>query len=464
MTAAPAAAPVHQRHPASPDHERAVEALRTSYAAIPEGTLIRLEKAKRNVSRFRAPLPRPGLDVSAFDRVLHLDTQARTVSVGGMMTYEDLLDVTLMYGLKPKVVPSFRTVTVGGAVAGLGIEASSFRAGMPQESVLEMEILTGGGEVVTARRDNEHAALFRAFPHSFGSLGYALRLTIELEPVKPYVWLRRVRFGSATDCSAAVASITESRQYSGQQVDFMDGWALSPEELYLTLGTFVDEAPAVSDYTGSQIYHRSISRRSSDHMRVQDFLYRFDTDMFYSAKDLGLANPVVRALWPRAKRRSDVYFGIVAADARKGISERLGRWTGRRMDMVFQDPNVPLARLGEFLQFVEGKLGIMPAWFCPLKPAEQWSLYPVEPGSLNVTVGFWGQVPLRNEHEAGHFNRLVEEKVTELGGHKPVMSSGHYPEDEFWSIYGGSEFWRVRETYDPRGRLVNLYDKCVRAL
>ena len=94
----------------------------------------------------------------------------------------------------PLVVPQLKTITLGGAVTGLGIESSSFRNGLPHESVLEMDILTGAGEIVTCAPDGPHADLFAAFPNSYGSLGYAVRLRIELEPVSPYVALRHVRF------------------------------------------------------------------------------------------------------------------------------------------------------------------------------------------------------------------------------------------------------------------------------
>ena len=64
-----------------------------------------------------------------------------------MCTYEDLVAATLPYGLSPLVVPQLKTITLGGAVSGLGIESASFRNGMPHESVLELDILTGAGEV-----------------------------------------------------------------------------------------------------------------------------------------------------------------------------------------------------------------------------------------------------------------------------------------------------------------------------
>ena len=134
------------------------------------------------------------LDVSDFSRVLHVDPEARTAVVGAMTTYEDLVDATLPHGLMPYVVPQLKTITLGGAVTGLGIESTSFRSGLPHESVTEMQILTGDGRVVTA--DNEHSDLFFGFPNSYGTLGYSLALTIEREPVKPYVRLRHFCFHS----------------------------------------------------------------------------------------------------------------------------------------------------------------------------------------------------------------------------------------------------------------------------
>src|SRR5213080_4358702 len=120
--------------------------------------------------------------------------------VGGMTTYEDLADATLAHGLMPLVVPELKTITLGGAVTGLGVESTSLRNGLPHESVTALEILTGDGRVITATEGNEHGALFRGFPNSYGTLGYALSLTIELEPVKPFVHLQHFRFGSAAAC------------------------------------------------------------------------------------------------------------------------------------------------------------------------------------------------------------------------------------------------------------------------
>ena len=110
-----------------------------------------------------------------------------------MTTYEHLVDATLPHGLMPTVVPQLKTITLGGAVTGLGIESTSFRYGLPHESVREMDVLTADGEVITASPDGPHADLYRGFANSYGTLGYALRLVIDLLPVAPYVRLEHRR-------------------------------------------------------------------------------------------------------------------------------------------------------------------------------------------------------------------------------------------------------------------------------
>ena len=134
-------------------HAAGVERLLASYRAIPPNATVRLAKPTSNLFRAREKATVKGLDVSGLTGVISVDPDARTADVAGMCTYEDLVAATLPYGLSPLVVPQLKTITLGGAVTGLGIESASFRNGLPHESVLEMDILTGTGEIVTASRD-----------------------------------------------------------------------------------------------------------------------------------------------------------------------------------------------------------------------------------------------------------------------------------------------------------------------
>ena len=49
-----------------------------------------------------------------------------------------------------------------------------------------------------------------------------------------------------------------------------------------------------------------------------------------------------------------------------------------------------------------------------------------------------------------------------LGGIKSLYSSSFYSRGDFHRIYGGDEYRKLKERYDPDGALGELYDKCVR--
>jgi FAD/FMN-containing dehydrogenase len=450
------------------EYAGAVEELRAEYGAIPPGAPVRLAKRTSNLFRPRTPTTTPGLDVSAFSGVLAVDPDARTADVLGMTTYEDLVDATLAHGLVPLCVPQLRTITLGGAVTGMGIESASWRNGCPHESVLDLDVLTGDGRVVTATAGNEHAALFRGFPNSYGSLGYALRLRIELEPVTPYVALRHVPCGSAAELSQAISEITRTGAHDGEQLDYLDGTVFSATESYLTLGRYTDErTQPPSDYTGEAIYYRSIPQRRTDLLTTHDYLWRWDTDWFWCSRAFGAQNPVVRRLWPQDKLRSDVYWRLVALDRRTRLSSRVGAARRRPpREHVVQDIEVPVEALPDFLDFFHREVGIAPVWVCPLRqrdPDAHWPLYPLDPATTYVNVGFWSSVALPHgvHPEEGRVNRRIERVVTELGGRKSLYSTAFYERTEFARLYGGDSYDGLRATYDPDARLPDLWTKTV---
>jgi hypothetical protein len=51
--------------------------------------------------------------------------------------------------------------------------------------------------------------------------------------------------------------------------------------------------------------------------------------------------------------------------------------------------------------------------------------------------------------------------VTALGGRKGLYSSSFYSEEEFWALFNGPEYFRLKAEYDGNRRLASLYDKCV---
>jgi FAD/FMN-containing dehydrogenase len=450
-------------------HASAVARLKASYDAIPAGAPVRLAKKTSNLFRPRTRSDAPGLDVSGLDGVIEVDPVARTAEVQGMCTYEHLVEATLPHGLIPYVVPQLKTITLGGAVTGLGIESTSFRSGLPHESVEEMDVFTGAGEVVTTRPGDE---LFDTFPNSYGSLGYATRLRIKLEAVPDRVELRHLRFDDAGLLAKTLAQIVETRSHDGQQVDGLDGVAFEPGEYYLTLARWLggeaDRGRPTSDYTGQDVFYRSIQQRETDVLTMHDYLWRWDTDWFWCSSAFGAQNPRVRRLWPRRWRRSDVYHRLIGLNDRTGFIDWLDRRQGKPLrERVVQDVEIPVERLEEFLAWFDAEVGMRPVWLCPLvspgtSAGVQWPTYPLRPGATYVNVGFWGNVHVGPDAPNAPVNRAIEARVHELGGHKSLYSEAFYDRETFDRLYDGDHLAAVKRRFDPHDRLSSLYDKAVR--
>jgi len=357
------------------------------------------------------------------------------------------------------VVPQLKSITVGGATAGCGIESSSFKYGLVHETVREMEILLGDGRTVLCSPDNEHQDLFFGFPNSYGTLGYALKLKVKVVPVKQYVRLRHIRH---TDPAAFFADL---KHHCAQKVvDFVDGVVFGREDMVLTLGNFTDEAPYTSDYTYKNIYYRSLRVRQEDYLTTEDYLWRWDTDWFWCSKNLFAQQPLIRRLYGRKRLNSVTYTKLMRWNSRWKLSHYLDKLLGWHAEAVIQDVEVPAARAGEFLAFYHDVIRFMPVWVCPTQPYDRqarFDLYPLEPDTLHVNFGFWDTIRGRTKRPEGHYNRRIEQQVMALGGMKSLYSDAYFTPAEFWGMYNRPAYARLKQTYDPQGRLRDLYEKCV---
>ena len=372
-----------------PAHEEAVARLRASYDAIPPGQTVRLAKKTSNLFRPARGTGAPGLDVSGLGGVVSIDVEARTADVQGMCTYEHLVDATLPHGLIPYVVPQLRTITLGGAVSGLGIESTSFRNGLPHESVVEMDIFTGAGEVVTTRPGDE---LFDTFPNSYGSLGYATRLRIRLEPVPSYVSLRHVRFDDAGLLAKTISRIMETKEYDGVRVDGLDGTAFAPGEYYLTLATWTDTPTVVS--TGSTTARLDPERlhRPADLLPVDPAAGDRPADDVRLPVALGhrLVLVLARLRRPAPRRTPRVAAPLQAlrrllpdGRARPPLPRRrLARPPQRATPRASGSCRTSRSRSTgspEFLDWFDAEVGMRPVWLCPLIADQKWPTYPLAP-------------------------------------------------------------------------------------
>lgn len=418
-------------------------------AARAEGAAIALGKSTSNLFRRRDQSGTKKIDVRHFNRVLEVDQERMIADVEGMTTYQALAGETLKQGLLPTVVPELKTITIGGAVSGLGIESSSFRFGLVHETVEELEILLGDGRIlVCSGRENQD--LFYGFPNSYGTLGYVLRLKVRLIPAKRFVKLRHTRF---TDPQRYFAEIT--RLAALRSVDYLDGTVFSQDEMYVTTGEFVDQAPFLSDYTYMGIYYQSIRQKQADYLTAKDYIWRWDTDWFWCSKHFHVQKPAIRLLATKWALNSRTYQRIMR------LSHRLFPKPDAT-ESVIQDVDIPIEKAVEFLDFLLTGIGIKPVWVCPFQscdPDVTYDLYRLDPHRLYINFGFWDTVPAGPEE--GYYNKLIERQALELNGKKGLYSTACYDRETFWKIHNQPRYDALKTKYDPGHVFKDLYEKCV---
>ncbi|HTV18425.1 MAG TPA: FAD-binding protein [Polyangiaceae bacterium] len=109
--------------------------------------------------------------------------------VGAGVRWIDLLEATLERGLTPPVFTDFIELSVGGTLSVGGIGGATQRHGLQVDNVLELEVVTGGGERVTCS-PRRRRALFEAVLGGLGQcaiiVGATLRLVAAPESARVY--------------------------------------------------------------------------------------------------------------------------------------------------------------------------------------------------------------------------------------------------------------------------------------
>jgi cytokinin dehydrogenase len=101
--------------------------------------------------------------------------------VGPGVTWADLLRATVVHGLTPPVLTDYMGLSVGGTLSGGGIGGASQHHGVQVDTVRELHVVTGRGELVVCSSDRNRD-LFDSVLSGFGQYGIIVRATVGLVP------------------------------------------------------------------------------------------------------------------------------------------------------------------------------------------------------------------------------------------------------------------------------------------
>lgn len=385
------------------------------------------------------------IDISDLDQILEIDPVARTCTAEPGVTFVDLVEATMRYGLVPIVVPELKTITVGGAVSGCSLESMSFRYGGFHDTCLEYEVITTDGAVLRCTPDDENQLVFQMMHGSFGTLGVLSKLKFRLVRAKPYVKVTYDTFHTLDEYLAAIRW-----HATALDVDFIDGIIHGPDKYVLSLGSFVDEAPYAHRYDWVRVYWQSTGKRKEDYLRTADYFFRYDR---------GVTNVHPRSFVGR------LLFGKWMSSARLlRLADVLNRFLSTERPNVTVDLFLPAARLDAFMRWYRGAIDYFPLWCVPYKRVRyyEWIADDYFDGiedDLFLDIAIYGLEQPRGRN----YYKEIEDALLDVQGIKTLISHNFYDEKTFWKIWNKPNYDTVKRVTDRRNLLRDLYTKTCRA-
>ncbi|KAL6627251.1 hypothetical protein ACP70R_030977 [Stipagrostis hirtigluma subsp. patula] len=170
-------------------------------------------------------MPSLGRNAGAAAR-LAVSVEGRYIDAGGEQLWVDVLHAALAHGLTPRSWTDYLHLTVGGTLSNAGISGQAFRHGPQISNVLELDVVTGLGEMVTCSREKD-ADLFNAVLGGLGQFGVITRARIPLAPAPARArWVRLIYADAAALTADQERLIAGSGAVAGR-MDYVEGSVLT---------------------------------------------------------------------------------------------------------------------------------------------------------------------------------------------------------------------------------------------
>lgn len=385
------------------------------------------------------------LDISDLDEIILVDTKKRICIAEPGATFTKIVDETIKYGLAPIVVPELKTITIGGAVAGCSIESMSYKFGGFHDSCLEYEVVTAKGDVLICTPDNENKLLFQMLHGTFGTLGIITLLKFRLIPAKPFVKVTYEKYKNLEEYKNAIWE-----HYMKKDIDFMDGIIHSSEDYVLSAGNFVDKAPYTHSYSWMRIYFLSTLKREEDYLKTPDYFFRY--------------NKGVTNVYPKSFICRLMFGKFTDSSTTLKLANTFRKVMPSIIIPITVDTFIPFSKMEEFMQWYIKKINHFPLWCVPYKRVHEYEWISDEflskaKDELFLDIAIYGM----RRKDSGHYYKIIEKKLFELGAIKTLISTNLYCEKEFWEIWNKKNYDMVKGKTDPDNIFRGLYEKTCRA-
>ena len=153
----------------------------------------------------------------------------------------DVAKATLAQGRIPPVLPDAMMLTVGGTLSIGGTGETSYRYGAQVDNVLEFDVVTGDGQLVTCSPERNHE-LFAMTLAGVGQCGIIIRARLRLIPTTRMVAIRTLVYHDMDAFLADQARVATAELLGPLNGRAVPGAGTDVTRYLLFAGTFIDSA------------------------------------------------------------------------------------------------------------------------------------------------------------------------------------------------------------------------------
>ncbi|CAF4817505.1 unnamed protein product [Rotaria sp. Silwood1] len=434
------------------------------------------------------------INLGRANQIIAIDPSSKTVTCEPGVTMEELVDALLPYNLVPAVVPEFKWLTVGGVLAGAGLESSSFRYGQFGDLLIEATYILSNGQIIICNSKN-NSDLFYGALGACGTFGLLIRATLSVLEVKSDCFVRCNYFRtnqpieslasfSHHDYVDAIVFLDYTVIITGERIDKL---TLPKTAKIQTFSKAWD--PWYYQHIKA-VHNKSNHTMITEYVPLKDYLFRYDRGAFWMGRYA--INPFqdIFQCFPRYIRNllnlfpfggynilSRTLFALIFTTS--SLYKRLHAWSMSTIAdiLLIQDIYIPKSKAKEFLTFVQsGKFfieddGILePIWLCPIRStltSQKFSPHFLKNDRNDnesfINFGLWTHQPNWQVGSCGgrHATKALEEEAMRLGGRKMLYSLSFYSKDQWSSIYDVEWYKDMKKKWDPDYAWGDLYEKLI---
>jgi cytokinin dehydrogenase len=192
-----------------------------------------------------------------------IDPASGTASVGAGAVWSAVLTAALAHGLTPPVFTDYVELSIGGTLSAGGLGGASHHHGAQVDTVVEIDVVTGTGDLVTCSA-SRHSDLFHAALSGLGQVGVITRATLRLVHAPASVRSYQITYPSVAAFTAAQRRVVRDGRFDwlegainavpgGGWQYVLEGSAFydqtPPNDAALLDGLGFEGAPQIQDYT-----------------------------------------------------------------------------------------------------------------------------------------------------------------------------------------------------------------------